>query len=40
VASPISYSITYDKQGGSLVNEKTSYTVEDDDFILKIPTKK
>ena len=40
VVSTISYSITYDKQWWTLVDEKTSYTVEDDDFVLKTPTKK
>ena len=40
VVSTISYSITYDKQWWTLVDEKTSYTVEDDNFTLKVPTKK
>ena len=40
IGDTASYSITYDKLGWILTDEKTSYTVEDNDFTLKTPTKR
>lgn len=36
---PVSYSISYDLDGGSINNQKTSYTVSSGSFILSRPTK-
>lgn len=39
VYEPISYTITWNLDGGSLSGQKTSYTIEDSDYTLPTPTK-
>ena len=35
----VDYTIDYDTKGGSLTGQKTSYTIEDNDFSVPMPTK-
>lgn len=39
VASPISYDITYELNGGTIVGEKNSYNIESNDIVLPTPTR-